>query len=556
MKTFVLFLILLCMVFPLWGEYYYGDDPELLNIIHLSRRMGKVSPFSTFPVHGSDILDYALSLHASPASGRLNESDFSMLEDLIEKMEKQKEAEIRLTGGLEAAYEHRFSTGAFTIGSREMPNAEDVRHSFLDFDPVLSLHAGIGTFNGIWIAAQLDLRPSWENEYKPMNNFFTKVDITYDFINKGIFAWNGRYLNASISRDSVHWGNPEGSTFYPSSLLPHLDSLRMNVPLGPFSFDYLLATIMPKKAQFRDVDSAVKRDYPGVEPDNPLGPYFGFMRDQTDESPSIIFVAAHRFQWNFGRVKAGIGGTIVYARSNNQFLITDFLPIIIYHNSDSVPNNLALIADAEWTIFPGFSLSAMFGLDDLNAKALGLPDGQIPTIPGGILQLQYSRSSNKLFQSHMLEAGYTHYLWGNFAYTDKPDKWYGVYLARAIYRWTPNKYAVLLPLTSPYGPGALWGKLKSDFYLPALNINAGAELLVLANNTSVNLVDTPYERNDNLKGFNRLYFSLSLPFTYTWRFLEFSVSPALFWGSNGAAFECTLGIRGSLEGSRFFSVKL
>jgi hypothetical protein len=311
----------------------------------------------------------------------------------------------------------------------------------------------------------------------------------------------------------------------------------------------MLGSIMPKKAR-HDVDSAIS----GTPAGGPLGEHFGFMNGQPDVSPSTILVASHRFQWNFGAVKTGIGGTVVYARSNNEFLITDVLPIIIYHNSDSVPNNLNMILDVQWAVGPGLSLSAMLGFDDISARTFGIADGDTPTIPGAILQLEYSAAADTLTQYYMLEGGYTHYLWGNFAYTDGPDDWYGVYLARGIYRYPLFKYAVLLPLTSPYGPGSLWGKLKTSFGFPRRSIRAGAELLFLAKNSKANLVDTPYQADAGLNSYNRWFFALDIPLSYTWRDLEFSVSPAVLWGTGGQALECTLGVKWSLEGSKFFSV--
>jgi hypothetical protein len=536
------------------GEYFYQDDPEITTLEHISRRMKKVLPFSSFPVHGSDILDYADSLFSDPAVLSLNETEQAMLEDIIAALEEQRDHEIFLKGGLALAYEQRISTGPFTIDGEETPNAEDFRRAFQNFSPVLRLDAGIGTFDGPWVAGRIDLAPSWDNDFSPASNFFTEVDITYDILKRGVFAWNGRYLNFFLGRDTVHWGNPAGSTLYPSALLPYMDSLRLNVPLGPFSFDYMLASIMPKKA-LHDVDSAAARDYPVLaDPNNhnPLGDHFGFVNNQTDESPSVILVAGHRFQWNFGRVKTGIGGTVVYARSNNEFLITDVLPITIYHNADSVPNNLTMILDAEWTIVSGLSLSAMLGFDDISARTFGIADGDVPTIPAGVLQLEYSTAGRALSQYYMLEGGYTHYLWGNFAYTDNPEEWYGVYLARSMYRYAPNKYAVLLPLTSPYGPGTLWGKLKTSFGFPQKNIRAGAELLFLAKNSKANLVDTPYKVDEGLNSYDRWFFALDIPLSYTWKSLEFSFSPALLWGSGGHALECTVGLKWTLEGSAYF----
>ena len=563
LKGIILFVSLAAFAFPLWGDLYYTDDPEILNLIHLSRRMGKVIPFSSFPVHGSDILDFANFLLSGKAAGNLNETDRFLLEDLIDGLEKQREGGILIKGGLAAAYEHRFSTGVVTIEDEDLPNAEDVRRAYTNFSPFLSLYAGGGTFNGVWLAAQIDIRPSWEDDFSPMNNFLTKVNISYDFVKKGILAWNGAYMNLSVSRDTVHWGNPQGSTLYPSALLPHMDSVSMNVPLGPFTFDYMLASIMPKRAhpKYRDIDDAIDRHYPdAIGRDNSLGDHFGFMKDPDSSNPSAVLMAAHRFQWNFGRVKAGVGGTIVYARPNNQFLVTDFLPVLVYHNSDSVPNNLSMVLDAQWAIVSGLSLSVMFGFDDIGGGAIGIPDGEIPTIPGAVLQLEYSTAGSKLFQFYMLEAGYTHYLWGNFGYEENDEKlrdMYGVYLARAIYRYTPNKNALLLPLTSPYGPGSLWGKLKADLFFRSLNIRAGAELLFLAKNSEVNLVDTFYGAKDSLNSFDRFFFVLDIPVSYIINYkpgsLEFSVWPTVFFGSEGTAFECTLGVRWSMKGSGFFS---
>lgn len=556
LKASLILVCLFAIAFPLWGEYYYTDDPELINLNYICRRMGKILPFSSFPVHGSDMLDFAYSLLFDKASGRLKETDRELLEEFIDKLEKQKEREILIKGGLALAYEHRLSTGEFMVEDKELPNAEDFRRAFLNFSPILRLNASGGTFNGIWLAFQADLRFSWEDDYTPMNNFLTRVNIAYDMVSKGVVAWNGKYINISISRDTVHWGNPQGSTLYVSNLLPYMDNLSMNIPLGPFSFDYMLASIMPKRASYKDVDDAIQANYPLTAPLSgkaPLGTSFGYMKDPLGGNPSIIFMAAHRFQWNFGRVKIGAGGTIVYARANNQFTITDFLPILIYHNSDSVPNNLALIVDAAWTIFPGFSISVMAGFDDIAGESIGIPDGEIPTIPGAIMQLEYSFYSKKLLQSYMLETGYTHYLWGNFEYDDEPDDWYGVYLARAIYRYTPNKSAVLLPLTSPYGPGSLWVKFRADYFIPHLNMHAGAVFLFLAKKDGVNLIDTPYITNKSLNSFDRFFFALDLPVSYTWRYFDFYLTPSIFWGTKGAAFECTMGIRFSVKGSRYYS---
>lgn len=536
-----LVLFLFCLFLPPAGaEYFYAEGDEIAALEHVARRMGKTVPFSSYPVHGGDLLEFAEKLASDPAFPGLAGADIEIFESLVSRLEDRRGG-ILLKGNLDLAYEHRFSSDSFTIDDPDaVPNAEDVRRVFLDFAPVAGFSAGAGTFDGPWVAAQIDVRPAWTGDYSPMSNFLKEADIAYDLLKRGVFAWNGRYLNFFAGRDTVHWGNSQGSTLYASKLLPYLDSVRVNVPLGPFSFDYFLGTIMPRSSA-HDVDEAANRDNHDSEG---LGKYFGFGKS---DNPSTILVAAHRFQWNFGRVKAGVGGTVIYARSNNQFLITDLLPVLIYHNADSVPNNLSLIFDVSWAIVPGLNLSVMAGLDDLNARVIGISDGSVPTIPGAVFQLEYSAAGDSFFQYYMLEGGYTHYLWGNFAYSGNDD-WRGVYLARAVYRYIHFNHAVLLPLTSPYGPGTLWLKLRGDFKFPARGIRAGAELLFLAKHGGVNLVDTPYLADGALDIYNQFYFSLKIPLSYTWKNLTFAVSPGIRAGWSHAAFECTLGLRYALSG--------
>jgi hypothetical protein len=222
---------------------------------------------------------------------------------------------------------------------------------------------------------------------------------------------------------------------------------------------------------------------------------------------------------------------------------------MVYHNADVAPNNLNMVLDLSWTIFSGFSVSAMLGFDDISARTFGIPDGDIPTIPGGILQADYSAAAESVFMDFHLEGGYTHYLWGNFHYDDPPFGQPEVRLARAIYRYGPNHYAVLLPLTSPYGPGVIWGKLNTNFSFPERHITVGTEFLLLTKKRDVNLVDTKYSINDPTRHSPRIWYgTFQVPFSYTLKNLEFSIRPGILFGSSDFALECTLGLRYTLAG--------
>ncbi|MDR1058855.1 MAG: hypothetical protein LBL43_04835, partial [Treponema sp.] len=381
-SLFLAVLIFFCGLGTLWGELFYEDSAEVILLRRLYRRSGKVLPLSSYPVHGSDLMDLGEKLPPLKSEG-----DQSLLEDLLDRLKPKDPGDLTLHGSLEAAYEHRLRTSSILVDEGAVKNGEDVRRAYLGFSPLLALEGGIEKFTGPYTEIQVELRPPWEENYRPYNNFIPlpKVDISFDLLSKGILSWNGKHLDFFFGRDSVHFGHTPGASLYPSGRLPYQDGLRLFVPLGPFSFDYLLATIQPKRAPY-DVD-------PNRNALDPNSTAFGFM---DDPNPTTILTAVHRFQWNFGFLKAGAGGTVIYARSNNMFLMTDILPIFVYHNADIRPNNLNLIFDLSWTFYPGFTLTGILGFDDISAKTFGLPDGPVPTIPAGILQLEYDAAPGPL----------------------------------------------------------------------------------------------------------------------------------------------------------------
>jgi hypothetical protein len=525
-------LLLLGSSGSLWGELFYEDSAEASLLRRLYRREGKVLPLNSYPVHGSDLVELGEKL-IPLRSGE----DQLLLEELLDRLTpKDSDALIR-HGSLAAAYEQRFRTDSILVDEGAVKNGEDIRRAYYGFSPFLSLEGGVEKFTGPYTELRVELRPPWDENFLPYNNFIPlpEVDITYDLLSKGILGWNGKHLDVFLGRDSVHFGHTPGASLYPSGLLPYQDGLRLYLPLGPFSFDYLLSTIQPKKASHDVIPNSIDNK----EIDDSEA--FGFWNDS---NPTTILTAVHRFQWNFGALKAGIGGTVIYARSNNMFLMTDILPIFVYHNADIRPNNLNLVFDLSWTFYPGFTLTGILGFDDISAKIFGLPDGPTPTIPAGILQLEYSAAPGPMIMDFLLEGGYAHYLWGNFAFGDADVvPWGEAPLARAIYRHAPNRRAILLPLTSPYGPGTIWGRLVSALDFPQLNLKVTADLLLLSKIDIVNLVDTIYTGDEAIENGRRIFYvSLDLPCTYTWKYLEFLFSPALLIKDRKAALECTLGL--------------
>ncbi|MFP3043054.1 hypothetical protein LQZ19_14660 [Treponema primitia] len=551
-KVFILLFVLWFSLPVLsFGETYFIDSPEVGTLRYLYSRAKKVFPFSAFPVHGSDLLDIAEKL--PPLS---SEQDQHLLDSLVDEFKKQQEKNISLKGDLAVSYEHRLRTASVLADKGLVKNGMDFQRQYLSAPPVFDLSAGIGTFTGILVEADIALRQAWHDDYEPVNNFLfpapdSELGINFDILNRGMLFWNGKHINVGLGRDKVHFGNTPGGTLYPSASLPYLDGLRISTPIGPFTMDYALSTIQARRAKKLEGKEILKGTYTGDDYD--AYDHFGFMMD---ENPTTILTATHRFQWNFGQVKAGIGGTVVYARSNNMFLATDFIPIQIWHNADVRPNNLNMMLDASWALCPGLTLSGIVGFDDINANFIGINDTEVPTIPAGILQLEYDLLTPALKANFLFEAGATHFLWGNYGYDGEPEDgkpWGGVYLARAIYRYSPNNDGVLLPLTSPYGPGVYWGRITSSFTIsdmPSLKI--GADLLLLKKIRGANLVTTGYNNGGVADESQYWFFSLDLPCSYTWEFLQFSFTPAVLVNNGDIGFEFNLGVRYNIQGKTYF----
>jgi hypothetical protein len=177
-----------------------------------------------------------------------------------------------------------------------------------------------------------------------------------------------------------------------------------------------------------------------------------------------------------------------------MFTIVDFLPVSIWHNADVAPNNMGLVLDFSWAALPGLAINFMAGYDDISANLFGVADDGIPTIDAYILSLDYYHGSEGLELDGLVEFGYTHYLWGNFDGKETMGFDMGL-LARAIGRYQSDGGAILLPLTSPYGPGALWAELKLNVSPRDSVLAFGLDALVLSTNSAANLVTLAFTAN-------------------------------------------------------------
>jgi hypothetical protein len=296
--------------------------------------------------------------------------------------------------------------------------------------------------------------------------------------------------------------------------------LRLVLPVGRLTMDLTISSLQNRQG-VGDLDLTI------------YGSEYNF-----DFRTNIIFANLHRFEYDFGRVRAAVTGLGIFVRENNAFALADFFPVSSWHATQYRPFNLSLVFDLDAALFPGFRAMAQFGFDDVNASDLfGVGDAPIPTIPAAIVGCEFQRRFSGGRLELYGELGYTHYLWGNF------DDENNAILARAIYRLFLDQDTRLMPLTSPYGPGTIWSNLEAAWRWPrGLYTGLFAELLF--RNPKVDLIHTPYAKDPALNALANKTGTLKLGLEARWRpwkWLELYGSPALKLQSGGPGLEVVLG---------------
>jgi hypothetical protein len=451
----------------------------------------------------------------------------------------QEQAEgVKLAAELDLALQYRYRSSDMLVEDYQDKSGIDLQRDYFDVPPLASGSLDLGDTQGLAVGLGAELRREFNSDndegyFQSMNFDFVgrsrdPIAMEKAAITRGVLYWRSPSIDLALGRDRVDYGKELEGTLYPSSRLPYLDAFRAQGRLGPFTLDWMVATIDAVKA-FKGVDvdpnwvhdpNSADLNSDGVL-DDPTA--YGF---EDGTNPTTILEALHRLSWNFGKFRVGLAENCIVARRNNRILIQDVLPLVSWHQASVMPNNMTLYWDIAWEPAPGLSFAAEGGYDDINANIFGVGDSEVPTIDAYVLGGRYRSDEGRGSLDAYFEAGYTHYLWGNFSAYKQGDITDVDPLARAIYRFRLNDGGALLSLTSPYGPGALWLRLEGGCRPWAdLGPRIGAELLLLSKNKEANLIDTPYDQS--AKDGDRLFFgSLTLPVSWTLGAFELSAAPA------------------------------
>jgi len=338
-------------------------------------------------------------------------------------------------------------------------------------DPFATLDLEAGVVGGAVVRAAGVLQREWDfgsSANVPAPREGNALPFENNLLRTGYLYVPVGPLNVTFGRQQIHLGALPRNSLYASSRLPFLDALRATLRLGGLSMTSITSTLENSRAT-PDVEFEQRELY-------------GFDRN-------TILYNTHHFEYAWPRLRIGLGSQIVVARDMNEFHLGDFFPVFSWHNADIYPHNMSLIADLSLALVPGLALHVQAGWDDINGEAFGFEDSEIPTTDAYVAGVERTSDIGAAELSVTASIGYTHYLWGSFHAEDA--------LSRAVYRLQTDGPPRPMPLTSPYGPGALWFDFGSRFAWE--RVSAGLEYRFLGQKLDANLFSTPYVASSYLE---------------------------------------------------------
>ena len=452
---------------------------------------------------------------------------------------------------LDIDYEYRYRTQDRLIETTAVKGGADLAYAFFDRPPLARLLLQGETRAGFGAISRASLRDQWTGDYFRTDNF-PVVGVAGDpvrfenfFIDKAAVYYRRPGFEFLFGREQPDYNGILNGGLLPGTRLPYLDAVRASGRIGRMRIEWMVASIPSIKSweAFADPSLDVNPNQ-GVTPSG--AQYYGFEAEPASTNPNstMIVEAMNRLTWELGRFTIGLTDHAMLARRENRFYITDFIPVISRHQASIAQTNNSMVLEAAWKPVRGLRLAAQAGFDDINASFAGVSDAGIPTIDAYVAGADYRAGIGGGTLHVRAEAGYTHWLWGNY---DGSQIWPNDVnpFLRFQYRYLTDSGALLLPLTSPYGPGATWVNLDAGFAIPlgaATRMDIGLDFLYLAKNTQANLIDTALIGNTTTAGAPVVqYISLALPLRLQAGAFNASARPGLALRDGDPWFELSLG---------------
>ncbi len=517
-KQTTIWLLLLVMSCSAWAQNVYQPYSREVQDLRYLYSVARLSfPETSFPLSRRDLQRRALQLAELPQAAALASDIDAYLEQL-----DYRDEDITVSAALD------FYLEAFSYNI-DIDNYDDFSEKVREIDPFAVLRLGYthDALGSLFIRgdAIAEYNNSGYTNYPPYRES-RPFAAEYNFVREGYAQYFFGPLETVFGRQKVHIGPAPLTSLYVSHEVPFLDALRVKLPLGPLTMTMVWATMENRQTiEERQAES------------NGLGE---LGRELYDWGQNIILNSIHRFEWDFGRLRAAIGGRTIIVRRMNEFHLADLFPVFSRHNANIVPNNLSVMVDLSYAAAAGLETYVLFGFDDMDAGMIGYGDDALPTIGAYVAGAVYQQRRRGLRFIADAEVGTTHDLWGNF---DDEER-----LSRAIYRMDLVGPHRAMPLTSPYGPGAVWVHLGGQVETES-GFSSALRLLLLDQNSEVDLYTTRYD-GASRGGKRATSFRTEVELRYQLAGRSYAtLSPSAIFDGDGADWRISIGVGTGIAGS-------
>ncbi len=456
-----------------------------------------------------------------------------------------------LRASLEVEYERTLGS-PLAVEKAEAKSGIDIQRGYLGYPAFATLDLFYGDKEGLFFHSVAEVRPQYVGDaylvdnLPPLGAAGNPIMAENGVISRGIVAWRSPNLDFTLGRDGIDYSGGLLGSILPSPRIPYWDGFHLETRIGQLGMQWMVSSIRARRAYAGlDVDPNA-----GGDTSSPGYPDYGW-EDSATGSPTLILETFHRFSWDFGGFVLGGSGHALYSRRNNRIEFIDILPLVSWHQTQLLETNMSIIMDGRWTPQPGLSAAFQIGLDDANSGLIGIRDSEVVTISAFVGGIEWKPPENAF--TLYGEAGYTHVLWGNFD-GSTPSIPYVNTLSRAIYRYPVDSGALLLPLTSPYGPGARWARLVATLDRGLKGFQTGLDFLFLLKTEAANLVTTAY-----FTGISATEASHAVSFasfecfvSYEWEGVAVKVTPAMNYRDGKTGFFASFAIGYRFGGPALF----
>ncbi|HCO49621.1 MAG TPA: hypothetical protein DIT55_09470 [Spirochaetaceae bacterium] len=432
---------------------------------------------------------------------------------------------------IDVTADYKLRTEKTLIEADGYRNGIDFRREYLDRAPIARIAFEYGAAKGLNLAVEAKIKRQWYGDYFYATNLCNIGDagnpiaVENKFVSRGLISWLSPSLDIHFGRDSVDMNGGLEGGLLPSARLPFYDAFRARGRLGNLTMDWMIATIQARQSwEVNRLGSDTYDVNPNANTNgNPLEVDKNYYGWEDSDNPTIIAEALHRFSWDFGAISLGVTGHTMMARRNNRFVLGDFFPVFSWHQAGILQTNNSMVLDFSWRPAANLLVAGQAGFDDISGQIFGIGDTAVPTIDAYVLGASYESRTALGAVFAYTEAGYTHWLWGNYDGKSNPPYDQNPFM-RFTFRYPLDSGSALLPLTSPFGPGALWWLLRGDMEIGGSGFKLGTEALILYKHSKADLVHTNYF-GDEPTG-QTFFASFSVPVKYSIGAFILLVSPA------------------------------